>query len=234
MTLASGAAELLDELTSRAISGILIVSFICTLFLLSDTSRLNAHGAERPETRDLNELIKINPDVKAWLTVDNTGIDYPVVQGHDNFEYLDLDLHRDFYVGGTLFLDAGASGDFSGSYNLIHGHHMAGGLMFGDLDRFMNEEFFSKNRTGTLRTPEQDYRLEIIGAGRADAYDDGIYNMNIDLDQHLEALSRTEGSIRGTDKPVEKLLVLSTCTDDMDNSRTVVYCLMIPDDEGEE
>lgn len=228
---AAGAAKLLDDVTARAISGVLIVSFICTLWLLSDTSRFNAHGAEKPKTRSLSELRKINPDTVAWLTVDNTNIDHPVVQGVDNFEYLDLDFERQFYVGGALFLDAGCNPDLGDSYALIHGHHMAGGLMFGDLDKFLDEEFFSENSTGKLRTPDRDYRLEIIGAGKANAYDEGIYNMDLDLDTHLEALSKTRGCMRGTEKPVDKLLVLSTCTDDMDNSRTVVYCSMIPEDD---
>ena len=36
------------------------------------------------ESPSLQELQKINPDVCAWLTVDGTKIDYPVVQGETN------------------------------------------------------------------------------------------------------------------------------------------------------
>ncbi len=224
--IAAQTAWLIDDITSRVISGVLIVSFAFTIWMLSDMSGFNSHGAEQPESRDMNELMRINPDTKAWLKIDNTRIDYPVVQGRDNFEYLDMDFNGDFYVGGTLFLDCGNRGDLTDSYNVIHGHHMAEGIMFGDLDKFLDEDFFNENRTGSLKTPDTEYRLEIFGAGAAYAYDTGIYNMDADMDEHKNAVNEAAIYMRGTKDPVDKILVLSTCTDKMDDNRTVLFCRM--------
>ncbi len=224
---AEATAVFLDEATSRIVSGILIVFLAFSIWTISDMSRFNSHGAEKPETRDINELCRINPDTVAWLKIDNTNIDYPVVQGKDNFEYLDLDFNKEFYVGGTLFLESENDRYFRDSYNVIHGHHMAEGMMFGDLDKFLDEDFFSRNRKGTLKTPDMDYRIDIFGVGTADAYDSGIYSTAVDMDAHKKAMSKAAVFMRGTLDPVEKILVLSTCTDSMDDSRTVLFCSLI-------
>ena len=148
------------------------------------------------------------------------------MQGRDNFEYLDMGFNGEFYVGGTLFLDSGNSGDFTDSYNVIHGHHMADGLMFGDLDKFLDEDFFNENRTGSLKTPYAEYSLEIFGAGTAYAYDTGIYNADADMETHKKAVNEAAVFMRGTKDPVDRILVLSTCTDKMDDNRTVLFCRM--------
>ena len=80
-----------------------------------------------------SELAEINPDYRAWLTVFDTAIDYPVVQGEDNAYY----LHRSFYgeenYAGCIFLDARNSPDFQDPFTLVYGHNMRDGSMFGSL-----------------------------------------------------------------------------------------------------
>ena len=58
------------------------------------------------ESPSLQELQKINPDVCAWLTVDGTKIDYPVVQGETNLEYINQDIYGEFALSGSIFLDS--------------------------------------------------------------------------------------------------------------------------------
>ena len=45
-------------------------------------------AADGENGASFEELLAINSDVKAWLTLDNTAIDYPVVQGENNFSYI--------------------------------------------------------------------------------------------------------------------------------------------------
>ena len=54
------------------------------------------------ESPSLQELQKINPDVCAWLTVDGTKIDYPVVQGEDNLSYINTDVYGEFALAGSF------------------------------------------------------------------------------------------------------------------------------------
>ena len=62
----------------------------------------------------------MNPDVCGWLTLDHTKIDYPVVQGTDNFEYLEKDVLGNPSVAGSIFLDAKSDRNFHDFYTVIY------------------------------------------------------------------------------------------------------------------
>ena len=185
----------------------------------------NIKGMESIKYHDFNELLEINPDTVAWITLDGTNIDYPVVKGKDNFEYLDKSFTGEFSAGGTLFLDSGNSRDFTDDYNIIHGHHMTNGKMFGDLDKFLDKPFFDAGRTGTLLTPKYDYDLNVIAVGEYDAYDGIVYTAggSPPLDKILRESLYSSASL----DEVDRVLALSTCVGDMSDSRIVVFCRML-------
>ena len=60
----------------------------------------------------LNELLAINPDVRGWLTIDGTHVDYPIVQGEDDMEYVNKGVYGEFSLSGTVFLDSENTSDF--------------------------------------------------------------------------------------------------------------------------
>ena len=167
-----------------------LVAFIGSA--LMENWMLTIKGMDSVRYNEFDELLAVNPDTVAWITIDGTNIDYPVVQGKDNFEYLDKAFTGEFSVGGTLFLDSACSGDFSERYSIIYGHHMAGGKMFGDLKKFRDGDFLAKNHRGVLLTPEWDYDLDIIAAGRYDAYDADVYTVGdrVPADRILAAGSK--------------------------------------------
>ena len=53
----------------------------------------------------LAELQRINPEVRGWLTIDDTHIDYPVVQGENDMDYINKDVYGDFSLSGSIFMD---------------------------------------------------------------------------------------------------------------------------------
>lgn len=169
------------------------------------------------------ELLEINPDTVAWITMDGTHIDHPVVRSTDNFDYLDISFEGRYYAGGTLFMDKG-NRSFEDPYCIIHGHHMASGAMFGDLGKYLDPDFFSENRTGTLLTPEHDYDIRVFASGVFNAYDRRIYNPGYTL----PAEYAMEKAVNRTGDPLPAhVLALSTCLDDMTDNRAVVFCELI-------
>ncbi len=169
------------------------------------------------------QLLEINPDTVAWLTMDGTHIDHPVVRSADNFDYLDKSFDGKFYAGGTLFMDKDNS-SFEDSYCMIHGHHMAAGAMFGDLSRYLEPDFFKKNTTGTLLTPEYDYDIEVIASGIFNAYDNNIYRAGSSL---AEGYVKEKSVNQREFDPDAHILALSTCLDDMTDNRVVVFCELV-------
>lgn len=108
------------------------------------------------------ELRKINPDVVAWITLDGTKIDEPIVQGADNLEYLNKDVYGKYSLGGTVFLDSRCNKNFQDPYSIVYGHYMEKHLMFGDLELYQKSSFADKHHTGTLMIPGKKYPLKIF------------------------------------------------------------------------
>lgn len=144
----------------------------------SDQELMEYKPAGREENSPtLQELQKINPDVCAWLTVDDTNIDYPVVQGETDMEYINKDVYGNFAYSGAIFLDSQNHPDFSDSYNLIYGHHMSNGAMFGDVAEFCSKKYFKDHKTGTLYLPDDsDRKITFFACIKASASDSQIYS----------------------------------------------------------
>ena len=185
------------------------------MFLEEGNSGIRYDGFDR--------LLEINPDTVAWLTLDGTHIDHPVVRSTDNFDYLDKGFRGEFYAGGTLFMDKG-NPDPEDTYCIIHGHHMAAGAMFGDLGRYLEPDFFEKNMTGTLLTPEYDYDIRVFASGVFNAYDNNIYRAG---DSFKAGYVKEKAVNRREFDTDAHILALSTCLDDMTDNRVVVFCELI-------
>lgn len=223
-------AEWFWAMVYRIIVGIACVVLAFVIISIIDMYRFTAKGINTFEYHDFESLIAINPEVVAWITMDGTNINHPVVQADDNFKYLDVDFYGDSYAGGTIFLDAGNSRELSDSYNIIHGHHMAGGAMFGDLAKYRNEKCWKENMTGTLLNGDSRYKLTVAGVGTFDAYDMKVYAAGRDREIPLELIDLCSRRRSLEFKNGDQLVALSTCSGDMSNNRIVVFCRMRRDE----
>lgn len=216
----------IDRWIDRVILVFLLGALAIVLAVITGHIQLVAKGMGGGDAPDFENLCAINKDTVAWLSIEDTGIAHPVVQGKDNFEYLDKAFTGEFYAGGTLFLDAGNQKVFSDVYNIIYGHHMAGGAMFGGLDRFLEQEYLKTHQKGLLQTPEWDWDLQALKAGNYNAYDGRVFSPGV-LPPEALLTSALQPGIGGRKRePGYKILALSTCTDEMNDDRTVVFFRM--------
>lgn len=103
------------------------------------TQAPTAAPTEQPDRNYLPLLLE-NGDLAAWLTVDGEGIDYPVMYTPEEPEYyLRKAFDGSYALSGSLFIGADSAPD--GSNILIYGHNMKDGSMFGDLERYADEEY---------------------------------------------------------------------------------------------
>lgn len=183
------------------------------------------------------ELLAINPDVCAWVTMDGTNIDYPVLQGKDNLSYINTDVYGNFALAGSIFLDTRCDRDFTDLYSLLYGHHMEGGRMFGDLDLYKDESFFYQNTTGTLILPDRTYNLEIYACLLVSASEEEIFDTTLwqhDIDRLLDYAGQNALYIHADTLEKAKLseniqvLALTTCAAEFTDARTVVLAIMEP------
>lgn len=183
-----------------------------------------------------DELLAINPDVVGWVTVDNTRIDYPVLQGKTNLTYINTDIYGEFALAGSIFLDSRNNRNFTDSYSLLYGHSINNDRMFGDINLYKEEDFFAENQTGELLTPEKKYALQIFACLVVPANEEEIFNPIIwhrNLDELLGYVQRsalyvnavTVAEIRAA-KEEGQILALTTCSNEFTDARTAILAVM--------
>jgi len=175
---------------------------------------------------DFTELKAGNPDVVAWLTLPDTKIDYPVVQGEDNAYYLNHDAKKRPNKNGAIFLDYRAHADFSDFNSVIHGHHMKSGAMFQNLVKFKEKAFWDSHTSAILYTPGYTYSLEIIAVAVV-RHDSPLFQYAFaspaEKTAHLDEIRGSakfyrDVGITGDDR----IVTLSTCSYEFKNARTMV------------
>lgn len=202
-------------------------------FVSSELLQFKPPADSTGENPTLAGLQQCNPDTRAWLTIDNTNIDYPVVQGETDMEYINKDVYGEFSLSGSIFLASACSPDFSGAYSLVYGHHMDNGAMFGDVVEFANAGYFEAHPSGTLYLPDATYRITIFACVQVDAFDRIVYDPaaqpagNIsELLLHIEetAVQSRNIGLRATDR----VIGLSTCAEAETNGRVVIFGRLDP------
>ena len=184
----------------------------------------------------------INPDIGAWITVPGTNINYAVVQGKNNIEYLSKDIYGNFAIVGSIYLDSRNKEDYSDTYNLLYGHNMSEHRMFSDVNLFKDEKFFNENQKAYIYFPSGAHWLQTVSVILTNAGDSWIMNPRswekISDERMLELVQKNavfvseegmealEAKLEGEQKPV--FVALSTCSNEFTDARTILLMLMDP------
>ena len=185
----------------------------------------------KPESGNTEKLREMSEDAVAWLTVDDTRIDYPVMQGENNTEYLNKDPQGEFSLSGSIFLDSRNDKTFSDPYSLIYGHHMEYGAMFGALDEYKDKAFFDSHRTGLLTVVNgTEYQITFFAACKAQATEKVVFDPPESDNKSLLEYLKKNALIyypQGVDAG-SKLIALSTCQSAENNDRMIVFGTLKP------
>lgn len=194
---------------------------------------------------DFEALQAINPDIYAWLQVDGTDINYPVLQNeYEDEYYLNRDSDGNYSANGSIFSQATYNGkDFQDPVTILYGHRMPSGDMFGNLMKdFSDPEFFAEHNILRIYTPEAMYEYKVFAAvpysnehilyehdfskeDEFNAFFAGVFNIRRFEAQFDEELGQPE--------PEDKVLILSTCLQSDRSQRFLVMGSLIePDDQS--
>jgi len=223
--------KIMNEIYEKTVFAVLIVALLIVMYAAYDTWYVYDNASDRsflkfrPDRVNAAEIddSPITSDMVGWLVVDDTNIDYPVMQGFDNSQYLNLDPYGNYSLSGSIFLDSRNAPDFTDPYSIVYGHHMEYGKMFGQLDDFLDDKYLSSHSTGKLivgRKGEKTYTLKLFYAMTADAKDLTVFDpsRNEELRQFLE-----KAGFNGKDR----IVCLSTCAGDVSTTRTVVFAYIL-------
>lgn len=118
------------------------------------------------------ELYQINPDLRGWLTIDGTEIDYPVMQSEDNDYYLEHSFYGKKNKYGCLFVKDFVDINTLETNFIVYGHNMKDGAMFGTLDKFQSEEYFKEHSEIYFYTFTEIRIYDIMAAFQIKLYDE--------------------------------------------------------------
>lgn len=176
----------------------------------------------------LNYLAAKNSDLYGWIKIDNTTIDYPVVQGTDNDYYLNHDYNGEFLTAGAIFVDYRCNTSVMKNHNtIIYGHNMTNGKMFNNVTKYLDEKFFNDNPYVTLSTPDGIYTYLVFAIYETDMYNNYItasFATHEDFVTFAEEMQERSIYTREgvTFDTSDRVLTLSTCTNGFYTQR---YCL---------
>lgn len=182
----------------------------------------------------VKELKKENEDIIGWLEIKDTNINYPILQGTDNEFYLTHNYKKEKVTGGSLFLDKSYDFSVPSSNLLIYGHRNKKGIMFEDLLKYKDEQFYKEHPKIRFTTTEDDSEYEIISVFYSKVYYQDernvfryYYFINAENEeQYNEYVNNAKkASIYDTGKTAEysdQLLTLSTCEYSQTNGRFVI------------
>ena len=197
---------------------------ILSVCLLLNLRRLREAGERYEDVRTaqgdaehLAETAARNPDVIGFLTVEGTEIRCAVVQGTDNLTYLNTNADGEESFAGTPFLDCRNAADFTDPYSVIYGHLMEDHLMFGDLQLFEDEAFWTEERRGKLLlTDGSEIGIRFVAYLRADSEDSRFFDpLRVRNNWNEEFLNDMAGEFRISTEKIgtgDCILALSTCT----------------------
>ena len=189
----------------------------------------NEDNIESENEIDMQELYAINPDIVGWIKIDNTNIDYPVMQTKDRPDYyLRRNFYKEYSYWGTPYLSE--SCDIEPSDNLIiYGHHINNSKMFGELEKYEKQDFYNNHKIISFYTMTEKEEFEIIAIFKTIAHKGFEYYNFVksnDEEEYNEYIKKCkELSLYNIDSTAEngdKLITLSTCEYSRKNGRLVI------------
>ena len=187
---------------------------------------------------NFEELEEINPDMYAWIRIEDTNIDYPVAQHaeQDDF-YLNHNIYGEPQFSGSIYSEALNSKDFHDPVTIFYGHNMRNGSMFQNLHLFEDKEFFDEHPYFYVYTPEGTLVYEVVSAGAADNRHI-LYNYDFDDEDvfanYLEKMKKVSNMSTFVREDIElttedNILILSTCIGGNQNARYLVQAVKVYD-----
>ena len=162
---------------------------------------------------DWEALKNKNPDIIGWIRIPDTSINYPIVQGDTNEDYIHTTVEGTYSSAGSVFLNCDNASDLSDYVSVIYGHNMGNGSMFTALRYYLEEEYLNEHKCVEIYTPQwaKVYTPKFIYTSHYtdDAYSPWIKEFTT-YKSYLEARNK-QSRFKLDYSDTENSIVLSTC-----------------------
>ncbi len=143
-----------------------VIEEIRSSISFEETVIVNEGTEDQTKAIDFSELLKKNSDTVGWIKVNNSAIDYPVVQSNDNNYYLTHSFNKSYNSAGWIFADYRNKFDGTDRNIILYGHHRKDGSMFADVANALDSSWCDnkENQIITLYTPTGTIKYQIFSS----------------------------------------------------------------------
>ena len=176
---------------------------------------------------DWEGLFAQNKDLVGWIQM-SPDINYPIVKGETNDEYLHRNFNKEYEYAGCIFMNCTNSSDFSDRNTILYGHNMANGSMFGDLDYYYDKTYAEENPYIYIYRPEGKYTYKIVRDLRTNdgssVYTTGMFDNSTFASYLNDSLSASSVNyiVEPDISESDRILTLSTCVHATGSSRHII------------
>lgn len=191
------------------------------------TSNSDAEESEE----DYSEIFNKNEDMVAWIRIDGTNINYPVMQTKDKPNYyLYKNFNKEYSAYGTPYIFENCDIDISDNI-IVYSHNMNNKGMFGELDNYKSKYYYDNHKNINFITKDEHRNYEIIAVFRTTVYNKNCFKyyqfINSEDEREFDTFISKCKELSFYDTGVsaeygDKLLTLSTCEYSSKNSRLVI------------
>lgn len=225
--------------SGKASPASLSMSEIRSMMLDNIEINVNSDDGESAQYKAKLEWLKqINPDIYGWITIEGSEVDYPIVRGEDNKYYLDHAYTGEYMIVGSIFADYRTNDHIINNYNtVLYGHNMKNGSMFHIVELMLKDEkLFDESRI-FIYTPDGIYEYAPISVYETNAYDK-YFRMNFkstgEFTDFADAiLSKSVWKRTAEFTEYDRILTLSTCTNEEYSGRYALHARLIDVEEFE-
>ena len=180
---------------------------------------------------NFEELKQKNSDTVAWLKVENTNIEFPIVQANNNSYYLTHNFDKKYNVAGWIFADYKNKLDGTDRNIVVYGHNMRNNSMFGSLKDVITEEWYNneENKYITFVTENDNQTYQVFSVYQIkteDYYIQTEFKSN-EFTEFIDTITKRSKKDFGINVSKEDtILTLSTCANN-NKYRVVLHSVRV-------
>lgn len=174
------------------------------------------------------DMKKVNSDYRFWITIDDTVIDYPVVQGEDNDFYLNNNFYKENSISGTIFLD-NKNDELKDKNLILYGHNMRDGSMFAAINKLKENDFFDNGKIRII-TENGEENYEVFSVFVEDANSINLktnFSSIEEYNEYLQNLMDKSYYQKDIKSNFSKIITLYTCSYEFEDARTIVCAALV-------
>lgn len=181
---------------------------------------------------EFNTLTEKNKDTVAFIHMENTNINYPIVQTTDNEFYLNHAFDKTKNDAGWVYLDYRNAKNFTSDNTVIYGHGRLDNTVFGSLKNALTKKWQQnqENFIIWISTPTQNmiYQIFSIYTTPSESYYIQTDFSTVEEKQKwLDTMVKRNTSIANAGVTVDdKIITLSTCQNNA-GGRIVVQAKLV-------